>query len=402
MRYNLVQFALGAALALCLAGPALGAVPATTETPILVAADAASAPASAAALRAAAMRNGTPSVPAKLYAPGSQLRSWPMRVFVTRDLPMEPPPVLTLSFGHAVLDAKQNSCADIPASQVARHQLWTGGAGVDKADSQHVGTFLVFDLSSSNCTFPFWKPMTRALPMVTWAESSKVCEECKIMGTEYINLGNPATALGLAAIIVAFIAGLILFVAERGRQGRVIELLFSSDGHLSLAMCQMALWTLAVGFMVLFELLIKLDAADIPTSLIVLMGLSVATTGASYRLNTRDDTPSGPGVQPVGQDGVQAQPQVPAPVAQAGNPAPRLSPRQRDWSVSDLVSIPSPDGTTTTLALSRAQMLFWTLIVVAMFIAKSVMSQSLWDIPWALVALLGVSQVGYLGGKLAK
>jgi len=70
--------------------------------------------------------------------------------------------------------------------------------------------------------------------------------------------------------------------------------------------------------------------------------------------------------------------------------------------VSDLVSIPSPDGTTTTLALSRAQMLFWTLIVVAMFIAKSVMTQSLWDIPWALVALLGVSQVGYLGGKLAK
>ena len=106
MRYNLVQFALGAALALCLAGPALGAVPATTETPILVAADAASAPASAAALRAAAMRNGTPSVPAKLYAPGSQLRSWPMRMFVTRDLPMEPPPVLTLSFGHALLDAE--------------------------------------------------------------------------------------------------------------------------------------------------------------------------------------------------------------------------------------------------------------------------------------------------------
>ena len=402
MRSNQVIAAMAAVLALWFADSVLGAASApgkpTKATP--TAADTSTdTPVSVRAVQAAVAPSNSASAPAKLYSPGSQLRSWPMRVFVTRDLPTDPPPVLTLSFGHAVLDAKQNSCADIPASEVARHQLWTGGAGTDKVDSQHVGTFLVFELSSNNCTFPFWKPMTRALPMVTWTESGKVCEECKIMGTEYINLGNAPAALSIAAIIVAFITGLILWVAQRGRQGRFIELLFSSDGHLSLAMCQMALWTLAVGFMVLFELLIKLDAADIPNSLIVLMGLSVATTGASYRLNTKGGAPHGPGDQP---DGARAQPASPRGVADEAKPVPRESAAEQDWSVSDLVSISSPDGTTTTLALSRAQMLFWTLIIVAMFIAKSVMTQSLWDIPWALVALLGVSQVGYLGGKLGK
>ena len=90
MRYTLVHVVSGAAIALYLACPVLGAAPGPTETPHRVATAAASAL-------------------GKLYAPGSQLRSWPMRVFVTRDLPKDPLPVLTLSFDHAVLDAKQNS-----------------------------------------------------------------------------------------------------------------------------------------------------------------------------------------------------------------------------------------------------------------------------------------------------
>jgi hypothetical protein len=55
-----------------------------------------------------------------------------------------------------------------------------------------------------------------------------------------------------------------------------------------------------------------------------------------------------------------------------------------------------------TLSLSRLQMLFWTVIIIIMFIAKSIIAGLLWDIPWTLVALMGVSQLGYIGGKFGQ
>jgi hypothetical protein len=81
---------------------------------------------------------------------------------------------------------------------------------------------------------------------------------------------------------------------------------------------------------------------------------------------------------------------------------PQPPPRKGHWELSDLVTVPSPEvAGASTLSLARAQMLFWTLILVIVFIGKSTISQELWDIPWELVALLGVSQAGYLGSKFA-
>jgi hypothetical protein len=44
-------------------------------------------------------------------------------------------------------------------------------------------------------------------------------------------------------------------------------------------------------------------------------------------------------------------------------------------------------------------MLFWTLLLV-IFVSKSILDGVIWDVPWALVALMGFSQAGYLAPKL--
>lgn len=44
-------------------------------------------------------------------------------------------------------------------------------------------------------------------------------------------------------------------------------------------------------------------------------------------------------------------------------------------------------------------MLFWTVLLIALFVWKSALEGSLWDVPEQLVALTGISQLGYLMPK---
>jgi hypothetical protein len=45
-------------------------------------------------------------------------------------------------------------------------------------------------------------------------------------------------------------------------------------------------------------------------------------------------------------------------------------------------------------------MVFWTVLLIVLFISKSILEGAIWDVPWALVALMGFSQTGYLAPKL--
>ena len=47
----------------------------------------------------------------------------------------------------------------------------------------------------------------------------------------------------------------------------------------------------------------------------------------------------------------------------------------------------------------KAQMILWTLLLIVLFVSKSVLDGEIWDIPWALVALMGFSQAGFLAPK---
>ena len=133
------------------------------------------------------------------------------------------------------------------------------------------------------------------------------------------------------------------------------------------------MWTIVVGSVVLGYGLVRLQIPDIPGSLIVLMGASLATGGVAYF-----------------QD---AQKQHAAAAAGA-------APMQRGWALGDLVRLFNVGGP-PELSLAKAQMLFWTLLLLVLFISKSILDGAIWEVPWPLVALMGFSQAGYLAPKLA-
>ena len=76
----------------------------------------------------------------------------------------------------------------------------------------------------------------------------------------------------------------------------------------------------------------------------------------------------------------------------------RASP-PRPLALRNLVLVfPPAEG---ELSLSKAPMLFWTIVLLTLFISKSLLDGAIWEVPWALVALMGFSQAGFLVPKLA-
>ena len=63
-----------------------------------------------------------------------------------------------------------------------------------------------------------------------------------------------------------------------------------------------------------------------------------------------------------------------------------------------VLAFPPAEG---ELSLSKAQMIFWTILLVILFVSKSVLDGAIWEVPWALVALMGFSQAGFLVPKFA-
>ncbi len=150
-------------------------------------------------------------------------------------------------------------------------------------------------------------------------------------------------------------------------------LLSGVDGHLSLAQTQIASWTVVIGSVVVGYGLIRLGIPNIPPSLLALMGASLATGGIAFF-----------------QDAQKQQAAVNAGVATA----------RRTLALGDLVRV-FPSRETPELSLAKAQMLFWTVLLLVLFVSKSILDGAIWEVPWALVALMGFSQAGYLAPKLA-
>jgi hypothetical protein len=45
-------------------------------------------------------------------------------------------------------------------------------------------------------------------------------------------------------------------------------------------------------------------------------------------------------------------------------------------------------------------MFIWTGVVLVLFVTKSILSGQVWEVPWAMVALMGISQAGYVSPKV--
>jgi hypothetical protein len=74
------------------------------------------------------------------------------------------------------------------------------------------------------------------------------------------------------------VLGILLLISWVG-SGSLVKLLCADDGHLSLALTQIALWTIAVGAVTFFYGMIRLQVPTIPDSVLILMGLSLSAGG---------------------------------------------------------------------------------------------------------------------------
>ena len=301
---------------------------------------------------------------ARIYMPDGQLKSHSVRVYLTQDIVASQSPRLRLLRSHAVTKRAVDEAALHEPGIVAPHQEWI--ESVKGQDVLRRGTLLLFDLSSQKFSA---KAMLRVMPVVTWMDGG--VERIAVGGRE-VNLGSIVGAIAWTMAIVG--AALVLVgTLSWSAGGSPLLLVTGVDGHLSLAQTQVACWVVTIGSVVLGYGLIRLDVPEIPASLLVLMGASLATGGIGY---FRD-----------------AQKQEAAVAAGAARVA--LAPR-----LSDLIHVFTP-GQAPELSLAKAQMLFWTGLLLVLFVSKSVLDGVMWEVPWALVALMGFSQAGYLAPKVA-
>jgi len=297
-----------------------------------------------------------------LYMPDGQLNSHPIKVFINKDISRSMHPKLRLTASHAITE-KQESEDDLKKPMVlARHQEWVEVQYGNQVRS--VGTLMLFDLS--NYPIPFYKATMRLTPTLIWVENGQQQIKHVAIGNGEVYLGN---SIGAFTVVLLLIGLLVLFIISLARkiQGSALALLCDSDGSLSLWRTQIALWTVAIGGVVAGYGLIRLQTPDIPESLVALMGMSLGTGGISHYQTHKKKTPT--------------------------------EKAKVSLMLSDLICDILPDGE-RELSLARAQMLFWTVLVLVLFVAKSVMDGNAWNVPWELVALMGISQVGYLSPKM--
>lgn len=330
-------------------------------------ADAPSTPEPSAAAPPAAASPAT--APLRLYMPDGQLKSHRLQVYVTGDVLSSQNPRLVLFRSHAVTEEEAGEEKPLVPTFLASGQQWT--EAIDGVEVGQSGTILLFDGSQ----IPFGvRAMVRVRPALTWAEGGA---DRSVLGPRDVNVGNIGAAVGWTAMIVG-LALLVVVVLSWRAGSNPILLLTGVDGRLSLAQAQVASWTIAVGSVVLGYGLIRLEIPEIPESLLVLMGASLVTGGVAYF-----------------QDAKKVRPPAGAATAAAAG----VAPIPRTWAWGDLVRVFTP-GQAPDLSLAKAQMLFWTVLLLVLFVSKSILEGQIWEVPWPLVALMGFSQAGYLAPKM--
>lgn len=309
--------------------------------------------------------------PYQLYFKSGQMFDQVVRVYVEGDLTgardfklclLSFSPEEEQSSGSAEDDWSRCEKSHVPPLQVFHDQLIpAGGSGLPEASK--MGTLMLFDLQKlePNQGLAYFKTVTRIWPILQWQKGDETIQTATD-GRRY--LGMRWMGLVWALLISAVVVGLIVWLIGRNDQG-LIGLVSTRGGVMSVALTQMALWTFAIGVMSLWFGLIQLDVPDLPHTLVMLMGLSVGTTAVGQWQSRRIKTE---GV--IQQDG------------------PKLS---------DLMHITTPGAKGgRAVSLAQGQILFWTVITLALFIVKSFVDGALWEVPEEMVMLMGLSQGGYL------
>jgi len=295
--------------------------------------------------------------------PDGQLISHGLAVYVTTNLTASQKPLLRLLRSHAITEATADEDKPLTPVLVVPGQQWTEtylGRQVTPT-----GTILMFNTAPMSLA---GKAMVRVRPMLSWDGGGCV------LGPSEINVADIRFAIAWTVAVVV-ITLLLVVILARAKKENPMLLLTGLDGHLALSQAQIACWTIVVGSVVLGYGLIRREIPEIPGSLIVLMGASLATGGVAYFQDIKKATAT----------------------AAKGGSMPAL-----DWRWGDLIRIFHEDGRPPELSLSKAQMLFWTVLLLLLFLSKSILEGGIWEVPWPLVALMGFSQAGYLAPKVAE
>jgi len=315
--------------------------------------------------------------PASLFMPDGQMVSHPIRVQVNRAVYESLQPRLSL-FLNDSLNGRGNKdlLTFTPKKTIPKQMLH------DKDGHSYEGTLLLFDLSGDkHIDIDFYKTGIRVTPILIWCskevDSLDECSEAdkrKVASEVEVYIGDITHAI-IVTILIFFlfisILGLLLKLHNKkdiacpdSFWGSLLSLLCDVRGELSLSKSQMALWTLAIGCMVFIFGLTRLEVPVIPEQLVALMGMSIGTTIIS-RMS------ASPSEQ------------------KAGNRKPELQ---------DLLMVQTKvDGKIVSdTSLAKVQLIFWTLLTLFLFSVKSLVEGELWEVPWELVVLMGMSQGGYL------
>jgi hypothetical protein len=325
------------------------------------------------------------SLPSRLYIRDGQLKSHMFTVFVTDRIEDSMQPRIVLGGSHWNTNPLAWENREIVPRITAPGQTRT--VVVDGTQIQAEGTILLFDLSAYDVHF--YESAVRLLPILQWNPPAAVGASAdlrRIVADEEVYLGNLSGAVLWTSGAMIFVTLILLGWSKSKSKELTTQgtkwaclLLTGSDGYLSLWRTQLMLWTYSVGSLVFLFGLVQLKVPEIPDSLVALMGLSLVTG-----LAAKGGAPS----QPTAAAGATLQtPTVPVPPRMTGP----------EWG--DLISTWNGATGRMELSIPKAQMVLWTLVVLALFCTKTVLGGTLWPVPWELVALTGISQAGYVSDK---
>jgi len=317
-----------------------------------------------------------PSVDSKapamqFFFPDGQLTNRLLSVFISHSaITSEQQPTLLLQTYRTT-----NSRVDeqvFSAKLVDHHRLWpyqqtqTDGSSIQVSTP---GTLLMFNISDFK--LPSILPFIHVTPVLRWQDNERGCYELISVPEGLVNLANTSGIVLNTLLLIGMLALLLTAIAAKsgGAWHAIIQVLCEKNGKLSLSKVQMALWTGVILAVVYAYSLARTATPEIPETLLLLMGASYATRAlVQWRGGSKaQDDPTPPAEQAPPAEQVRVKPQ---------------------WI--HLVS--DSDG---SLSLPRMQMLVWTILTIVMFITKSLLDGHMWNVPIELVALMGMSQLGY-------
>ena len=313
----------------------------------------------------------------QLYMPNGQVFSNLVRIYVNGDIKPGMKPCLRILSMNAAQAANQyypvecdnlRQQAGFPQNKEDEYPNYflpvevAPNTPIESKGVTHTGTLMLFNLSSLDP--PWYSTGQRFRPVVYWV----VDDQWQLaIGAREVHIGSEFNSMFLAILIVLTILfALWVSVGKKSKNWRLLNFVSDRSGHLMLPLVQMAIWTIAIGGVVLAFALIGLEHTQLPESLVALMGLSAVTGVAGHWQYKR-----------LNGDEIEAK-------------------QDKASALYSLVCIRMADNKLFP-SLAKAQMLFWTLITVGIFVYKSVTEGALWVVPNELVMLMGISQAGYLG-----